>query len=110
MSFDISGYETVSDLTLLYYDYDFSIDYSSYNVDMEGTINVDRENGEITSTIYSSMTGSIETVMEVSDEVSVLSSGKVIAEGTPREVQNDKAVIAVYLGERETENANHTKS
>ena len=68
MSFDISGYETVSDSTLLYYDYDFNIDYSTYNVDMEGTVNIDRENGEITSTVYSSMTGSIETVMEVSDE------------------------------------------
>ena len=49
-------------------------------------------------------------VMEVSDEVIVLDSGKVIVEGTPREVQNNEAVIAVYLGERETENANHTKS
>ena len=68
MSFDISGYETVSDSTLLYYDYDFNIDYSSYNVDMEGAVSVDKENGEITSTVYSSMTGSIETVMEVSDD------------------------------------------
>jgi branched-chain amino acid transport system ATP-binding protein len=49
-------------------------------------------------------------VMEVSDEVIVLNSGQVIAEGTPREVQNDEAVIAVYLGEREKENADHTKS
>ncbi|MCK4902687.1 MAG: hypothetical protein KAS76_04950, partial [Thermoplasmatales archaeon] len=68
MSFDISGYETVSDSTLLYYNYDFSIDYSENNVEMEGTVNVDRENGEITSTVYSSMTGSLETVMEVSDD------------------------------------------
>jgi len=49
-------------------------------------------------------------VMEVSDQVTVLNSGKVIAEGTPREVQNDEAVIAVYLGEREEENVDHTKS
>ncbi|TES85043.1 ABC transporter ATP-binding protein, partial [Candidatus Aerophobetes bacterium] len=49
-------------------------------------------------------------VMEVSDQVTVLNSGKVIAEGTPKEVQNDEAVIAVYLGEREEENVNHTKS
>ncbi len=48
-------------------------------------------------------------VMEVSDGVMVLNSGQVIAEGTPRQVQNDEAVIAVYLGERETEDADHTK-
>lgn len=49
-------------------------------------------------------------VMEVSDEVVVLNYGRVIAQGTPGEVQNDEAVIAVYLGERETENADHKKS
>ncbi len=49
-------------------------------------------------------------VMEVSEEVVVLNSGQVIAEGTPRQVQNNEAVITAYLGERETENANYTKS
>ncbi|MFQ5835281.1 MAG: ABC transporter ATP-binding protein [bacterium] len=49
-------------------------------------------------------------VMEVSDEVIVLNSGQVIAEGTPHQIQNDEAVIAVYLGEGEIENADHTKS
>ncbi|MBA7682650.1 Lipopolysaccharide export system ATP-binding protein LptB [subsurface metagenome] len=51
----------------------------------------------------------MELVMEVSDRVIVLSSGQVIAEGTSRQVQNNEAVIAVYLGEREIENADHTK-
>jgi len=52
----------------------------------------------------------MDLVMEVSDEVIVLNSGKIIAEGTPRQIQNDKAVIAAYLGEREIEDADYTKS
>jgi len=48
-------------------------------------------------------------VMEVSEEVVVLNSGRVIAEGTPRQVQNNEAVIAAYLGRRDTENADHTE-
>jgi len=38
-------------------------------------------------------------VMGICDEVLVLSSGRRIAEGTPRVVQSDPAVIAVYLGD-----------
>jgi branched-chain amino acid transport system ATP-binding protein len=38
-------------------------------------------------------------VMGVSDEVLVLSAGRRIAEGSPREVQADATVAAVYLGE-----------
>lgn len=37
-------------------------------------------------------------VMGVSDHVVVLDHGEVIAEGTPREVENDPAVLAAYLG------------
>ncbi len=37
-------------------------------------------------------------VMEISDEVLVLSYGSVIAEGTPREIQANEEVVSVYLG------------
>jgi branched-chain amino acid transport system ATP-binding protein len=37
-------------------------------------------------------------VMEISENVLVLDHGTPIAEGTPREIQNDPQVIAVYLG------------
>jgi branched-chain amino acid transport system ATP-binding protein len=37
-------------------------------------------------------------VMGISDEVMVLSYGEMIAEGTPREIQNNQAVVSVYLG------------
>ena len=40
-------------------------------------------------------------VMGISDRIYVIDFGKQIAEGTPREVQNNPAVIAAYLGEDE---------
>ncbi|MFW5838277.1 MAG: ABC transporter ATP-binding protein [Desulfovibrionaceae bacterium] len=45
----------------------------------------------------------MDLVMHVSDQVAVLSFGKVIAAGTPREVQSNREVIKAYLGEEDDE-------
>jgi branched-chain amino acid transport system ATP-binding protein len=41
----------------------------------------------------------MELVMDICDRIVVLNLGRLLAEGTPREIQENQAVVAAYLGE-----------
>lgn len=41
----------------------------------------------------------MNVVMNISDRITVMHQGRVLSEGTPRQIANDKIVQAVYLGE-----------
>jgi len=64
--------------------------------DFLGLLRKIRQNG-ITLVIVEHV---MEAVMQISDRVTVLNSGRKIMEGTPKEVVSDREVIQAYLGEK----------
>ena len=67
MNFDVDAYTLKSDETLVYCNFDFSV-VTPISFDMDATIDVDRDNNEITYTVSNDMIGTTSTVIEVSDD------------------------------------------
>jgi branched-chain amino acid transport system ATP-binding protein len=68
--------------------------------ELEGIIRKVRDELKITIVLVEH---DMDLVMSISDHVMVLNYGRVIAAGTPREVQKDPEVVAAYLGVEEDE-------
>ena len=67
LGIDIEAYISKIDSKLAYFYYDFDIN-QPFNIDMSMTLDIDKENGEITVLVDSSMLGSTSTVIKTSEE------------------------------------------
>ena len=59
---------------------------------------IDRIRGQGSKTIVM-VEHNMNVVMNISDRITVMHQGRVLAEGEPRQIAADKTVQAVYLGE-----------
>ena len=61
---------------------------------IKGIIKNLRDNGETILLIEHDM----DFVMDLADNIYVMDAGHMIAQGTPRQIQNNKKVLEAYLG------------